>query len=58
MDVLGGGYTLTFSELGEKEQILNTSGSIKITISLEAPLIPFFVENSKFANQLETGMKN
>ena len=43
MDVLGVGYTPTFSELGEKELILNTSGNIKVTFKLRAPFNLFFL---------------
>ena len=42
-DVLGGGYTPTLSELGEKELIINTPGNIKVTISLGAPFLLFFL---------------
>ena len=43
-DILGGGYTPTFGELGEKELIVNTSGNIKVTMSRVAE-VTFCCEN-------------
>ena len=55
MDVLGGGYTPTFGELGEEEKlIINSSGNIKVTFKLRAPLNLFFYENPKIASQIAT----
>ena len=34
-DVMGGGYTLTFTE---KELIINASGNMKVTITVKGPL--------------------
>ena len=48
MDVLGGGYTPTFGELGEEEKlIINSSGNIKVTFKLRAPFNLFFLWKSK-----------
>ena len=43
MDVLGGGNTLTFGELGEND--------IKVNISISGPIYPFFSSEKKKCNQ-------
>ena len=46
MDVLGGGNTLTFGELGEND--------IKVDISISGPIYPFFLLRKKNATRIQS----